>query len=54
MLKSLTCAVVMFAAAAGLASAQEPEWEVGAIGGVGFSPDLTVKNATRPARCRPA
>jgi hypothetical protein len=49
MLKSLTCAAVMFAAAAGLASAQESEWEVGAIGGVGFSPDLTVKNATTRA-----
>jgi len=49
MLKSLTCAAVMMAAAAGLASAQEPEWEVGAIGGAGFSPDLTVKNATTSA-----
>ena len=49
MLKRLTCAAVMFAAAAGLASAQEPEWEVGAIGGAGFSPDLTVKNATTSA-----
>jgi len=49
MLKGLTCAVVMFAAAAGLASAQEAHWEVGAIGGVGFSPDLTVKNATTSA-----
>ena len=46
MLKSLTCAVVMFAAAAGLAYAQESQWEVGGIGGVGFSPDMTVKNAT--------
>ena len=49
MLKSLTCAAVMFAAAAGLASAQESQWEVGVIGGVGFSPDLTVKNATTSA-----
>jgi len=49
MLKSLTCAVVMFAAAAGLASAQESEWEVGGIGGVGFSPDMTVKNSSTSA-----
>src|SRR5579863_1892616 len=49
MLKRLTCAAVMFAAAAGLASAQESEWEVGAIAGAGFSPDLTVKNATTSA-----
>ena len=49
MLKSLTCAAVMFAAAAGLASAQESEWELGAIGGVGFSPDMTVKSATASA-----
>ena len=46
MLKSLTCAAVMFAAAAGLASAQESQWEVGGIGGVGFSPNMTVKKAT--------
>jgi hypothetical protein len=49
MLKSLTCAAVMFAAAAGLASAQESQWEVGVIGGVGFSPNLTVRNATTSA-----
>ena len=49
MLKSLTCAAVMFAAAAGLASAQESQWEVGAIGGVGFSPDMTVKNGSASA-----
>ena len=49
MLKSLTCAAVMFAATAGLAYAQEPEWEVGGIGGFGFSPDMTVKNATTSA-----
>jgi len=39
----------MFAAAAGLASAQESEWEVGGIGGVGFSPDMTVKNSSTSA-----
>lgn len=49
MLKSLTCATVMLAAAAGLASAQEPQWEVGGIGGIGFSPDMTVKNGTTSA-----
>jgi hypothetical protein len=49
MLKSLTCAAVMFAAAAGLASAQESQWEVGGIGGVGFSPDMTVKNGSTSA-----
>lgn len=49
MLKSLTCAAVMFAAAAGLANAQESQWEVGGIGGVGFSPNMTVKNATTSA-----
>ncbi len=49
MLKSLTCAAVIFAAAAGLAYAQEPEWEVGAIGGAGFSPDMTVKSGSASA-----
>ena len=49
MLKSLTCAAVMFAAAAGLAHAQESQWEVGGIGGVGFSPNMTVKNAATSA-----
>jgi opacity protein-like surface antigen len=49
MLKSLICAAVVFAATAAVASAQEPEWEVGVIGGVGFSPDMTVKNATTSA-----
>ncbi len=49
MLKSLTCAAVMFAAVAGLASAQDAQWEVGAIGGVGFSPDMTVKDGSASA-----
>src|SRR3954465_11244412 len=49
MLKGLTCAVVMLAATLGLANAQEQQWEVGAIGGFGFSPDMTVKNATTSA-----
>ena len=46
MLKSLICAAVVFAATAAFANAQGPEWELGAIGGVGFSPNMTVKNAT--------
>jgi hypothetical protein len=49
MLKSLICAAVLLTATAAVASAQEPEWEVGVIGGVGFSPDMTVKNATTSA-----
>jgi len=49
MLKSLTCAAVMFSAAAGLAYAQEAQWEIGAIGGVGFSPDMTVKSGSASA-----
>ena len=46
MLKGFICAVV-FAASATLASAQT--WELGAIGGFGYSPSLTVKNATTSA-----
>lgn len=46
MLKGLICAAVVLAATAAYANAQEQQWELGAIGGVGFSPDLTVKNAT--------
>jgi hypothetical protein len=49
MFKSLICAAVLFAATAPVASAQGPEWEVGVIGGLGFSPDMTVKNATSSA-----
>jgi hypothetical protein len=49
MLKSLICAAVLLTATAAVASAQEPVWEVGVIGGVGFSPDMTVKNATTSA-----
>ncbi len=47
MLRGFLCAAVMFAATATLANAQE--WEVGAIGGFGYSPSLTVKNATASA-----
>jgi Outer membrane protein beta-barrel domain len=56
MLKSLTCAAVMFAATAGFAYSQETNWEVGVIGGAGFSPGMTVKNATTSASAsvRPA
>ncbi len=49
MFKSLLCAAAMIAATATMARAQGPEWEVGVIGGVGFSPDMTVKNATSSA-----
>ena len=47
MLRGSLCAAMMFAATATLASAQE--WELGAIGGFGYSPSLTVKNATTSA-----
>jgi hypothetical protein len=46
MLKGLICAAVVFAATAAYANAQEQQWELGAIGGVGFSPDMTVKYTT--------
>jgi len=49
MLRSLTCAAVMFAATAGLAYAQESRWELGLAGGIGFSPDMTLKNSTTSA-----
>ena len=49
MFKSLICAAVVLAATAAMASAQEAEWEVGVIGGVGYSPNMTVKNATTSA-----
>jgi len=39
--------VVLFAATATVASAQE--WELGVLGGFGYSPSLTVKNATTSA-----
>lgn len=47
MLRGFLCAAGMFAATATLASAQQ--WEVGAIVGYGYSPSLTVKNATSSA-----
>src|SRR6266404_1569499 len=47
MVKGFLCAAVVFAATATLASGQV--WEVGAIGGFGYSPSLTVKNATTSA-----
>jgi len=47
MVKRLICAAAVMAAAATMASgAQAQEWEAGVIGGFGYSPDLTVKNAT--------
>ena len=35
--------------AACIASAQGPEWEIGAIGGYGYAPHLTVSNKTGSA-----
>jgi len=49
MLKGLICAAVVFAATAAYANAQEQQWEIGAIGGVGYSPSLTVSNGTTSA-----
>ena len=47
MLKGFVCALVLAAAPA---IAQEPpHWELGVIGGFGYSPSLTVKNATTSA-----
>ena len=47
MLKGFVCALVLAAAPA---IAQEPpRWELGVIGGFGYSPSLTVKNATTSA-----
>jgi hypothetical protein len=46
----LICAAALFTVTAAVAAAQQPpEWELGFIGGVGFSPDMTVKNATASA-----
>jgi hypothetical protein len=47
MLRWSLLGAVLFAATATMASAQQ--WEVGAIGGFGYSPGLTVKNATTSA-----
>src|ERR1700681_4564399 len=49
MVKSVICVAVLLTATAAVASGQDPEWEVGVIGGGGFSPDMTVKNATTSA-----
>jgi len=47
MLKGFVCALVLTVAPA---IAQEPgRWEVGVVGGFGYSPSLTVKNATSSA-----
>jgi hypothetical protein len=46
----LICAAALLVVTAAVAAAQQPpEWELGFIGGVGFSPDMTVKNATASA-----
>ena len=49
MLKSLICAALVFAATAACADAQEQQWEIGVIGGAGFSPSMTVSNGTASA-----
>ena len=49
MLRALICAAVVFVATAAYANAQEQQWEVGAIGGFGYSPHLTVSNGTTSA-----
>ena len=49
MLRGLICAAVVFCSMAVYANAQEQEWEVGAIGGFGYSPNLTVSNSTTSA-----
>jgi len=49
MLRGLICAAVVFCAMAAYANAQEQQWEVGAIGGFGYSPNLTVSNSTTSA-----
>ena len=49
MLKGSSFAVLVFAATAAVANAQGPEWEVGVVGGAGFSPNMTVRNATASA-----
>jgi hypothetical protein len=46
MLRGLICTAVVFTAMAAYANAQEQQWEVGAIGGFGYSPNLTVSNGT--------
>jgi hypothetical protein len=49
MLRGLICAGAVFCAMAAFANAQEQQWEVGAIGGFGYSPSLTVSNGTTSA-----
>jgi len=49
MLRGLICAAVVFAATAAYANAQDQQWEVGAVGGFGYSPNLTVSNGTTSA-----
>ena len=49
MLRGLICAAAIFTATAAYANAQEQQWEIGAIGGFGYSPNLTVSNSTTSA-----
>jgi hypothetical protein len=52
MLRGLICALAVFAAMAAYANAQEQQWELGAIGGAGFSPGMTVSNASASASAK--
>jgi hypothetical protein len=47
MLKTLFCAALVCAASA--SAAEFKEWEIGAIGGASFSPDLTIRNGATTA-----
>ena len=49
MLRGLICTAAVFTAMAAYANAQEQQWEVGAIGGFAYSPNLTVSNGTTSA-----
>jgi hypothetical protein len=49
MLRGLICAAAVFTAMAAFANAQAQEWEVGVLGGFGYSPNLTVSNSTTSA-----
>ena len=49
MLRGLLCAAALFCATAAYANAQDQQWEIGATGGFGFTPDMTVSNSTSSA-----
>jgi hypothetical protein len=46
---AMTAAVALFSASAAYAQSDVHRWEVGAVGGYGMSPSLTVQNATTSA-----